>query len=188
MPLVYNNKTLTIAWYTMRTVSGIPECVLLNGRRFTATVTHNCEDADDAYIETTFVDVAPGRIDVLLRPHAEFTSIFSIDVSNERQKMFPRIYAWFSIVLGRPFAVPRNDVSIQERCMNIRIRGYFDTTFQIRFDESEFETAFRQYGCCTLATPVAASNPTPKDATNPAMHGNGGGQRFLKSKSTPATP
>jgi hypothetical protein len=72
--------------------------------------------------------------------------------------------------------------------MNIRIRGYFDTTFQIRFDESEFETAFRQYGCCTLATPVAASSPTPKDATNPAMHGNRGGQRFLKSKSTPATP
>lgn len=172
----------------MRTVSGIPECALLNGRRFTATVTHNCEDADDAYIETTFVDVAPGRIDVLLRPHADFTSIFSIDATNERPKMFPRIHAWFSIVRGRPFAVPRKDVSIQESCMNIRIRGYFDTTFQIRFDESEFETAFRQFGCCTLAAPVAASSPTPKDATNQAMHGSGGGQRFLNPKSTPATP
>lgn len=27
-----------------------------------------------------------------------------------------------------------------------------------------------------------------KNANNQAMHGSGGGQRFFKSKSTPATP
>jgi len=172
----------------MRTVRGTPECSLLNGRRFTATVTHNCEDAVDGYVETTFVDVAPGRIDVLLRPHAGFTSVFSVDVTTSRKQMFPRVHAWFSIVRGRPFAVPPRDVSIHETCINVRIRGYFDTTLQIQFDESEFNAALRQLAYCAESNPVAANNPTPKDATNQAMLGSGGGQRFLKAKSTPATP
>jgi hypothetical protein len=55
----------------MRTFRGIPECNLPLGRRFTTIITHTCDDEDDPYVETTFVDVAPGRIDVLLRPHAD---------------------------------------------------------------------------------------------------------------------
>ena len=150
----------------MRFVRGTPECALINGRRFAAIVTHNCEDSDGPYVETTFVDVAPNRIDVLLRPHANFTSVFSINVTSKRSQMFPRLYAWFSIIFGRPFAVPLRDVSIHETCMNVRIRGYFDTALQIRFDESDFDAALRYLECCIGSTGVAPKNPDPRDATN----------------------
>jgi hypothetical protein len=130
----------------MRTVRGTPECTLPHGRRFTARVTHSCEDADDAYIETTFVDVAPGRINILLRPNAGFTCVFSIHVTDEYRQAFPRIRALLSLISKRPFAVPPNDVSIHKTFMNVRIRGMFDTRFQIQFEESEIADAINQFG------------------------------------------
>ena len=51
----------------MRTVRGVPECSLLNGRRFAALVTYSCEDESEPRVERTFVDIAPGRLERLLR-------------------------------------------------------------------------------------------------------------------------
>lgn len=136
-PRDLGRSSLNVAWCTMRTVRGIPECNLPNGRRFTATIAHTCDNEDDPYVETTFVDVAAGRIDVLLRPHANLTTVFSIHLTAESRRTFPRIRAWFSAIRGCAFVVPPNDVSIDHTCMNVRIRGYFDTRFQIQFDESE---------------------------------------------------
>ena len=136
----------------MRTVRGTPECALPNGRRFTAIITHTCDDEDDPYVETTFVDVALGRIDVLVRPHGGFTTVFSIQVTPEFRQMFPRINAWFSMIRGRPFAVATKDVSFHETCMHIRIRGYFDTRFRIQFDESDIAVAMDQLAGRTEAS------------------------------------
>lgn len=150
----------------MRTVRGIPESNLPNGRRFTATITHTCDDEDHPYVETTFVDVAPGRIDILLRPHADFTTVFSINVTAECRQMFPRIQALFSTIRGRPFAVPPKDVSIHETCMNVRIRGYFDTRFQIQFDESEIAEAMNQLGSRSETTRVTTDDLPSTGATD----------------------
>ncbi len=100
--------------------------------------------------------------------------------------MFPRIYAWFSIILGRPFAVPLRDVSIHENSMNVRIRGYFDTTLQIRFDESDFDAAVR-YLTAVLSQLVRPGKIQIRGTrrTKPCT-GVAVASVFLKSKSTPA--
>lgn len=120
-------SSLKITWSNMRTVRGLPECNLSNGRRFATTVTHTCEDEDAPYAEATFVDIALDRIDVLLRPRTDFTTVFSIQATSKHPQTFPRNRAWFSTVRGRPFSVPSNDISIHDTCMNVRICGYFDT-------------------------------------------------------------
>jgi hypothetical protein len=154
----------------MRTVCGIPECSLPNGRRFAATVTYTCEDEDAPYVETSFVDIAPGRVDVLLRPHEAFTTVFSIRVTAEGQHTFPRIRAWFAMIRGRPFSVPRDDVSIHETCMNLRVRGYFDARFQIRFNESEIAEATAQFAIRDETTCATADGPRSTHATNNAVN------------------
>lgn len=183
-----NRSSLNMSWCTMRFVRGIPECNLPNGRRFTAKVTHTCDDEDDPYIESTFVDIAPGRIDVLLRPHADFTTVFAIHVTAECLQAFPRIRALFSTIRGQSFAVPPNDVSFHDTCMNVRIRGYFDTRFQIQFNEPEIAEAINRLAGRTDTTCATANDPQSTCATNHRMHGSGGGQRSLKSSSTPAAP
>ncbi|GIW91593.1 MAG: hypothetical protein KatS3mg109_2025 [Pirellulaceae bacterium] len=165
----------------MRTVRGIPECKLPDGRRFKATITYTCDDEDQPYVETTFVDVAPGRIDVLLRPNAPFTTIFSIRVTAECRQMFPRIQAWFSTIRGRPFAVPPKDLAIHETCINVRVRGYFDAKFQIQFDESEIAEAMNRLTSLAETACMTTDDPRSTDATNHRIHGSGGGQRILKS-------
>ena len=154
----------------MRTVRGIPECSLPNGRRFAASVTHTCEDEDSPYVEPTFVDVAPGLVDILLRPRAPLTTVFSIQLAAEARSRFPRIRAWWSTMRRRPFAVPSNDVSIHESCMRIRIRGYFDTKFAIRFNDSEIMEVVRQLFGHDETTGAITDVPWATAATNNPMH------------------
>ena len=173
----------------MRTVRGIPECSLPHGRRFAATVTHTCEDEEAPYVETTFVDIAPGRIDVLLRPHAALTTVFSIWLTAERRHTFLRIRAWFSLVRGRPFTVPSDDVSFHRTCLTIRIRGYFDTRFQIQFKESEITEAIDQFATRDdTATCPRADGPETTAATNNPMHGSGEVGRSYNGESIVAAP
>ncbi len=149
----------------MRTFRGIPECNLPLGRRFTTIITHTCDDEDDPYVETTFVDVAPGRIDVLLRPHTDFTTVFPIQVISEHRPVFAMIRSWFSMVPGRPFSVPSADVMSRDNCINIRIRGYFDTRFEIRFHESDFADAVDRFGSLTQMPTATKDYPRSIDAT-----------------------
>lgn len=172
----------------MRTVRGLPDCNLPNGRRFTGSVTHTCEDEDAPYVESTFVDVAPGRIDVLLRPHAPLTTVFSIQVTTEARTTFPRIRAWWSMMRQRPFAVPPGDVSIHDTCMNIRIRGYFDTKFEIRFNDSEITEVIRQLSDRDDNMLAIDGVPWSTAATNNPMHGSGEIGRVCNGQSIVAAP
>jgi len=63
------------------------------------------------------------------------------------------------------FAAPRNDVSIHETCMNVRVCGYFDTKFQIRFNEMEIDEAVRQLVGGIETTCVTSDGPKCTAAT-----------------------
>jgi hypothetical protein len=163
----------------MRTVRGIPNCRLPNGRRFPATVTYTCEDEDAPYVESTFVDIAPGRLDVFFRPHDGFTTVFSVRVTADERQPFPRFRAWLAMIGGRPFSVLPNDVAMVDACLNLRVRGYFDARLQIHFNESHISDAVAQFAlgkanaCTTGDGPLsmhAATNPTDGSVGNGRIH------------------
>lgn len=142
----------------MRTVRGVPERSLLSGRRFTALVTYSCEDESEPRVERTFVDIAPGRLEILLRIDEAFTAVFPIQIT-ARRNLFPRFRAWLAMIRGAPFSVPRDDVAIRETCISVRVRGYFDARFDIRFD-------------VTLIAEAIARFALPNESHSSAMEAN----------------
>ena len=152
----------------MRTLRGTPECSLPNGRRLSALVTYTCKDEDSPYIETTFVDVASGRIEVLLRPNADITTVFPIGLVPKSKKSFPRTRAWFSVIFGRPFGISAEDVFIHESCLELRIRGYFDAAILIQFDRHYISDAIEAF--TTGQNGYSMGNSRSTIATNSEIH------------------